>query len=331
MSKNALISEMQKFHFGNTIFCTDGQAGILTRVLFDASSRTLTHLAVKQGRFFGKTFFLPFEAVTRATGDGIWLNVTLAQLVASPSNAGPGISLDTRTAVRGDAANGTLALVAAQPESGTLAYIVARNVPGGRDTLLYAQYVAEITPGQITLTVDAGVLAALPPYRSDSELQEEVDAIIFDLGFLHIDLKGLRLRVLDSVLYMEGNTSSTLRGELARDQVAGVVGLLEIKNNLIGDDTLAADIARALGQDERTSELHIGVYPQIGVVRLSGAVSNAQQKVLAGEIAKKFAGVRSIINDLVIDPSADMLYVMSAQEGGETRDITPGKFTRHTQ
>jgi len=119
-------------------------------------------------------------------------------------------------------------------------------------------------------------------------------------------------------------------GELARDQVAGVTGLLEIKNNLIGDDTLAADIARALGQDERTSDLPIGVYPQLGVVRLSGSVSTAQQKAVAEEIAKKFDGVRSVTSDLVVDPSADMLYVMSAQEGGEARDITPGKFTRHT-
>jgi len=26
-----------------------------------------------------------------------------------------------------------------------------------------------------------------------------------------------------------------------------------------------------------------------------------------------------------------MLYVMSAPEGGEARDITPGKFVRHTR
>lgn len=330
MGKNARISEMQKFHFGNKIFCTDGQDGTLTRVLFDASSRRLTHLAVKQGRLFGKTFYLPFETVLRATGDGIWLNIALAQLATFPSNEGPGVPLDARTVVRGDTASGTLALVAVQPGNGELAYIVASNVPGGRDTLLRAQYVAELAPDQITLAIAAGVLNALPPYRSDSELQREVEEIIFDLGFLHIDLKGIHLRVLDSVLSMDGNISSTLRGELARDQVSGVTGLLEIRNNLVGDDTLAADIARALGQDERTSDLPIGVYPQLGVVRLSGSVSTAQQKAVAEEIAKKFDGVRGVTSDLVVDPAADMLYVMSAQEGGEARDLTPGRFVRHT-
>ncbi|MGH2482465.1 MAG: BON domain-containing protein, partial [Ktedonobacteraceae bacterium] len=96
-------------------------------------------------------------------------------------------------------------------------------------------------------------------------------------------------------------------------------------------DTLAGEIARALGQDERTCELPIGVYPQLGMVRLSGFAHTAGQKDAASEIAKKFEGVRGITNDLVVDPSAEMLYVMSSSEGSEAKDITPGKFVRHTQ
>jgi hypothetical protein len=331
MGKNAPISAMLKFHFGNKIFCTDGQDGILLHVLFDTASRRLTHLAVKRSRFFGKTVYVPFETVTEATGDGIWLNSTMARLTAFPNSETAGVPLDSHTVVKSSAGNGTLGLVAVQPGSGELAYIVAHNLPAGRSTLLREQYVSTLEPGQITISIDPELLKSFPPYRSDRELQREVDAIIFDLGFLHIDLKGLSLRVLDSVLYMEGNISSALRGELVRDQVSGVVGLREIKNNLIGDDTLAAEIARALGQDERTRGLPIGVYPQLGVVRLSGSVHNAQQKAAAAEITQQFAGVRGVINDLVVDPSAAMLYVMSPPEGGESKDIVPGKFVRHTR
>lgn len=331
MDKDTRISAMLKFQFGNRVFCSDGQAGTLTRVLCDASTKRLTHLAVKQGHLFGKTFYQPFASVSRADGEGIWLTSTLAQLAASPRNAEPGVLLDTRTIVESASAAGTLLLVAVHPESGELAYIVAHDLPAGRDTLLRAQDIASLAVDRITLAIDATLLNSLPPYRSDRELQAEVEAIVFDLGFLHIDLKGLRLRVLDSVLYMDGNISSTLRGELLQDQVSGVAGLLEIKNNLVGDDTLAAGIALALGQDERTRDLPIGVYPQLGVVRLSGSVRNARQKAAAGDIARKFTGVRGVLNDLVIDPAAKMLYVMSAPEGGETRDIVPGKFVRHTK
>jgi osmotically-inducible protein OsmY len=133
------------------------------------------------------------------------------------------------------------------------------------------------------------------------------------------------------VLYLDGNISSSLRADIARDQVYGVEGLLEIKSNLVGDDRLAADLALALGQDRRTRDLPMGIYPRLGVVRLSGAVHNGQQKAAAEEIARKFPGVRSVVNDLVVDPKADMLHVMSAPEGGESQDKIPGKYVRHTQ
>lgn len=331
MSNNAPISAMLKFHFGNKIYCSDGQDGVLTHVIFDATTRRLTHLAIKQGRFFGKTVYPPFEAVVRATGDGIWLKYKLAELAAAATTEGPGILLGSRTEVKGQSGSGMLALVAVQPGDGELAYIVVHNLLPGRNTLLREQYVSALQPGQIIVSAPAALLQSLPPYRSDRELQQEVDDIIFDLSFLHIDLKGMSMRVLDSVLYMNGNISSELRGELTRDQVSGVPGLLEIKNNLVGDDKLAAQIAHAFGQDERTRGLPIGVYPQLGVVRLSGSVRNVQQKAAAAEIAKRFEGVRGVTNDLVVDPSAALLYVMSPPEGSEIKDITPGKFVRHTR
>ncbi len=330
MVEKVLVSEMLKFHFGNKITYADGQEGTLTQLLVDSSSKQLTHLVTKQGRFFSKTSVFSFEQVSRATGDGIWLSTTLAQAVAFSDHEHAGVALDQHTVVKTGSGSGTLAMVAVHPEGGTLAYIVAHNVLAGHDILLGAQDISSLEAGQLVVSTSDEVLRSQPPYRSDSTLQQEVESILFDLGFLHIDLRGMNLRVLDGVLYMEGNISSTLRGELAYDQVSGVSGLLEIKNNLIGDDMLAADIAHALGHDSRTRELPIGVYPQLGFVRLSGSVSTPQQKDATLEIARSFAGVCGVTENLVVDPSAAMLYVMSAPEGGEAKDITPGKFTRHT-
>ncbi len=226
----------------------------------------------------GKTVYLPFALVTAATGEGIWLKCTLAELAAAPTSEAPGVELDTRAIVKVEAGNGTLALVATQPDSGELAYIVAHNLPGEHNTLLREQYVAELAPGQITVAVDPALLASFRFIAPTARFRKRLNRLSLTSAFCISTSKVLRLRVLDSVLYMNGNISSALRGELARDQVAGVSGLLEIRNNLVGDDTLAAEIARALGQDERTREQPIGVYPQLGVVRLSGSVRNAQQK-----------------------------------------------------
>ncbi|GAC1565719.1 MAG: hypothetical protein NVS3B14_04420 [Ktedonobacteraceae bacterium] len=333
MSKATRISEMAKFHFGNTIFCADGEGGTLEDVVIDPVTRLLTHIGVKQHRLFGKTAHLPFESVVSATGDGVTIKAKRAEVAAAGAAAPGGAYLDGKSKVEraGAAGRSTLKMVAAQPGSGELIYIVARNLRAGQNTLLRAEYVTGIAKGQITVSIADDVLHALPPYRSDAELQREVEAILFDIASMHVDLKGITIRVLDSVLYLEGNISSSLRADIAQDQIYGVEGLLEIKNTLVADDQLAADLALALGQDPRTRDLPIGVYPRLGAVRLSGAVHNGQQKAAAEEIARTFPGVRSVVNDLIVDPNADMLHVMSPPEGGEAEDKVPGRYIRHTQ
>ncbi len=333
MKKTTLISEMHKFHFGSKILGSDGEDGMLAYVVFDPATSCMTHIGVKQGRLFGKTVSLPFDNVVSATGEGVTMNVKRADLVAAKSEQPGGAILSGKSTVEntGSTAKGSLMLVAVHPENGEMAYIVAHDLHAGRDTLLREDYITALGHDRVTVSIPEDKLSALPAYRSDSVLQQEVESILFDLTPLHIDLKAISVRVLDSVLYLDGNISSALRSDIVQDQVLGVEGLVEIKNNLVADDTLAADLAMALGQDARTRELPIGVYPRLGAVRLSGAVHNSQQKAAAGEIAKNFPGVRSVVNNLLVDPKADMLKVMSAPEGGETTDLVPGKYVRHTQ
>src|SRR5437588_10715776 len=99
----------------------------------------------------------------------------------------------------------------------------------------------------------------------------------------------------------------------------------------VGARTVASGLALARGRDARPRHLPFGVYPRLGVVRLSGAVHNSQQKAAAEEIARNFDGVRSVINDLLVDPKAEQLNVMSGAEGGESIDKVPGKYIRHTK
>jgi osmotically-inducible protein OsmY len=332
MKTSTRISEMRKFHFGRKIVCSDGEAGSLVHLVFDATAKRLTHLGVKQGYLFGKTVDLTYDTVVSATGEGITLRITRAELVAASEVAVEGAVLDQRTRVEridsGD--KGTLLLIAVHPENGALAYLVVHHLRPGQDTLLREQYVTTIEQGLVTVTLSDATLNALPPYRPDDELQQEVERALFDLTPLHIDLKGITVRIRDSVLYLDGNISSQLRADIVEDQVLGVPGLLDIVNNLVGDDRLAADLAMALAQDPQTRDLPIGVYPRLGEVRLSGAVHTDQQKAAAGEIVQHFPGVRSIINDLVVDPKADLLPIM-LPTGIEAEDKVPGKYIRHTQ
>ena len=322
---------MRKFSFGAKVFCSDGECGLLTHIGFDSTTRRMVAIGVKQGWLFGRTVYVSYDTVTDATGDGVQLRISSAELLASKVEA-QGTLLDSKSVVEHaeSQAKGALLLIAIHPQSGELAYLVVHHLRPGQDTLITQDFVSKIETGRITISVPEATLQTLPPYRPDDELQREVEDMLFDLTLLHVDLAGMHIRVLDSVLYLDGNISSSLRGDIVVDQAMGVQGLLAVKNRLIADDRLAGDLALVLGRDERTHDLPIGVYPKLGVVRLSGAVHNAQQQQAAEEMARNFPGVRSVINDLVVDPKADMLHVMSSAEGAEAEDKVPGSYVRHT-
>lgn len=333
MSKTMLISEMVQFHFGSKIFCSDGDGGVLTQIICDPATLNVTHISVKYGRLFGKNVFLPFDCIISGGEAGITLSINRADVAAAQSQVPEGAVLNNRSMVENaeSAAKGSLLMVAAHPTTGELAYIVARELRQAKDTLLQKTSITTLATGRIVVSIKAEELHSLPTYKPDRVLQQEVESALFDFTPLHIDLKAITARVVDNVLYLDGNVSSALRSDIMLDKVAGVEGLTEIKNRAIADDSLAADLALALGQDAQTRDLPIGVYPRLGVVRLSGAVHNGQQKAAASEIAKNFPGVRSVLNDLDVDPKATLLNVMSAPEGGEAKDVVPGKYVRHTQ
>ncbi len=333
MEQTKVISEMQKFRFGSKIFCADGEYGVLTQVGFDAATQRLTHIGVKAGHLFAKTVYLPYESVEDASSEGVRLRIALADLPVVGKAEVAAILLDSKSSVEveGTSSHGTAMLVAIHPSDAQLAYLVAHAVRAGKDSMFSADVIKTFAMGRVVVVLTNEALQKLPAYRSDSELRQEVEQALFDLTLLHVDFPGMIVRVLDSVLYLDGNISSSLRGDLVVDQAWGVEGLLEVKNQLVGDDRLAADLAMALGHDPRTQDVPVGVYPRLGVVRLSGAVHNEAQKATIGEIARKFPGVRSVVNDVIIDAKTDMLRVMSAPEGGEASDKVPGSYVRHTK
>src|SRR5712692_7985114 len=99
MNKATLISEMQKFHLGSKIFYSDGEEGILTHIILDPSTCRMTSIGIKQSRLFGKTLYLPFDTVVKASGDGVTLRVKRAELAAASSEPTGGALLDSKSMV----------------------------------------------------------------------------------------------------------------------------------------------------------------------------------------------------------------------------------------
>jgi len=221
MEKTTSISEMLKFQFGSKVFCSDGETGSLTHVGFDSASRCMAHIGVKVGRFFGKTVYLPFNTVLNSTSEGVTLNITSADLAQS-SHEAPGSALfDNRGVVQLENSGnkrGLAFLVAVHPKSGELDYVVAHHLRSDVDTMVQQAYVKQIDSGRFVASIPDAVLDALAPYRPDSDLQQEVEQVLFDITPLHVDLPAMHIRVLDSALYLDGNISSSLRADMVQDQ-----------------------------------------------------------------------------------------------------------------
>src|SRR5690349_15555425 len=124
------IPEMLKFQFGSKIFCSDGEGGVLTHVIFDPAMLRLTSIGVKQGRLFGKSIDLPFDSIISAVEAGVTLSVKRSDLTTTQDQIAEGAVLTSKSIVENaeSAAKGTLQLVAVHPSSGELAYIVAREL-----------------------------------------------------------------------------------------------------------------------------------------------------------------------------------------------------------
>jgi osmotically-inducible protein OsmY len=80
-----------------------------------------------------------------------------------------------------------------------------------------------------------------------------------------------------------------------------------VHNELVADTDLASDVAIALAADPRTRGQYIGVYPELGVVSLRGAVNSAAARAAAASIADAVPGIERVINELSVRPEADVL------------------------
>jgi uncharacterized protein YrrD len=72
---------------GAHVEASDGRAGDVSRIVVEAGTRRLTHVVVKDSRFFGTERLVPIEDVSDATSDKVALRVSHAQFLQLPPYA----------------------------------------------------------------------------------------------------------------------------------------------------------------------------------------------------------------------------------------------------
>ncbi len=314
------FADVQKFRLGATVHTGDGELGSLAWVALDSTANTVTAIGVKLG-LFGGTHMAPVDRVVSARQDDIDLSLTRAELAQSKDKPdGAIITGGTAVTLNGSRA-GKVAQVTVDAATHTLRHVIVDRGLGGEATLP-ARYITQVDTRQISAQNAEKTAARLTPFRHDDELREDVRLAIEGTPKLRVDLPGMDIHAIDSVVWLRGSTASDLNRRLIEDVVRQIPGIDELHNDLYSDMDVAAAVSSALGRDPTTARERIGVYPRLGEVALRGAVRSEQAREQAEKVAMDVAGVRSVRNELAVDPKAELLPVLAGVTNEE--DLVPG-------
>jgi osmotically-inducible protein OsmY len=314
------FAAVQKFRLGATAHTNDGELGSLAWVALDPASGTVTAIGVRLGAF-GGTHMAPIDRVVAARQDDIDVALTRAELAQSKDKPdGVVITHGTAVTLNGSRA-GRVSQVTVDEASHTLRHIIVDRGLGG-EAVLPARYVTLLDTRQISAQNPEKTAARLTAFRPDEELREDVRIAIEGTPKLRVDLPGMDIQAIDGVVWLQGSTASDLNSRLIEDVVRQVPGIDELHNDLHSDMDVAAAVSSALGHDPATAGERIGVYPRLGETILRGAVRSDGARERSEEIAKATPGVRTVRNELTVDPAAEPLSVLVGVTNED--DLVPG-------
>lgn len=308
------FAEVIKFRFGAPVAASDGPSGTVSHVLVDPDGRLVTHVGVKLTRFGGHPYNVPLELVSDAHARAVSLAIDRAdipQKAQAPSS--DLVRWDGATTVAvGGKAFGRLVQLTVRRDTYALRHLVVDHGLSGGEVVVPGAAVAEITPQRITLTLHEAQLKSLVAYRPDSELEREANEALYNYPRLRVDMGGFHARAIDGTVYLRGHISSDLNSRIAANQLVGLAGLYEVRNDLITDTDLASAVATALAADPRTHGQHIGTYPNLGTIFLRGAVQTPEARAAADTVAASVPGVAQVRNELAVRPDLGVVPVLSA-------------------
>ncbi len=314
---SALI-QVSAFRFGGDVQTSEGEPGTLAQVVMEVGGHTITHIGVRFGLFGrGRVSYASFADIASATDDQVTLTITRADLEAGARATPTGFKLSAETQVLLDGKrSGRVGQVAFDSATRRIWRLVIDRGLGGEWTAS-ARYITQLDAKQITLTG-----AKLTTFVSNQHLADDIHRALENYSKLRIDLGGIHVLVADGVVWLEGHVSNDLNRRIVSDQLHGVQGIAELYNNLYSDNEVANRVSQALASDAQTAQAHVGVYPSLGEVHLRGVAPNAETRAAVAATARGVPGVAAVINELHVDPRADMLPVMAGVTGDE--DIVPG-------
>ncbi len=155
-----------------------------------------------------------------------------------------------------------------------------------------------------------------PPEYSDTWLYLKVKSTLA----YHSSVSGYKTKVelKQGVVTLKGEATSEAQKELTTEYAKDVEGVKEVKNEmtvvvdkltvkpdlatLIDDASISAQVRMALMSHRSTSAFKTSVATLEGVVTVGGNAKNAAEKDLVTKLVTDINGVKSVVNNMVVEP-----------------------------
>ncbi|MCH5376369.1 MAG: BON domain-containing protein, partial [Planctomycetes bacterium] len=147
---------------------------------------------------------------------------------------------------------------------------------------------------------------------NDKEIAREItDKLSNEKASGHLQGFDIKLQVSDGTVLLKGHVASREQQRLALDVARNIQGVTQVVNDLhieaagaLSDREIADAIARELSLHKAAGRLvgfRISVDVIDGAATLKGTVSSSEQKKLAQETAASVAGIRGVVDQLVVE------------------------------
>jgi osmotically-inducible protein OsmY len=163
-----------------------------------------------------------------------------------------------------------------------------------KDVVVPLSWARVVSAEQIELLVPYDDLLGLPEYRSDDEIRADILRRVFeDPRFEGLDRYTLKAEVVAGVVRLSGRVRSAEIKLAVQELAASTRGVLSVKNELLADDEIAANVEHAL----RSAGLplnDLAVSVLLGQVKLRGIPPSPEVRDKAMQNARSVAGVHSV-------------------------------------
>lgn len=306
--------------FGTPVHCFDDQCGKLAKAAFNPENWRVSNIVVEEGRLLKRTRVFPFSTIEMGTKEKVSIAVYEDELSEYPEyretviETMPPGGVPEPAIIQGS----PYGIATSSPVVPMIKELIIEGVADhlelmDKDTPIEA---ADETVGKVRGLVVApanGLITHLLVHRGTIFVEE------FWLSTSKVDrmsTKGVFLAMtkneLDGRIEYDDErdhywdrlpTNEPLDGDAYDPPTNLNSEEQEVHENIMTNDaTLAALIAEALMNDDRTEDAVIEVIHERGVITLQGRVEDPETKRAAEEIAAEFPGVISVTNEVAVNP-----------------------------